>query len=110
MTAAQTLPRSEVRGVNWRPSRGAWETFKSFAGCKYYLGSYKTQEEAEAVVAAWTPSAEDLDRAAGRPPIKHYPYAPQPIHADGFPTLGRSSMTDEQVAYALSIAHELRGF
>lgn len=113
MTTTVERPQSGVPGIRWRDGRSTWGVTKKCRGVEYWLGSYKDLDDAKAAMDAWDPSPEGLAKAATpkRPPSSAPQlYAPQRIHADGFPTLGRTRMTDEQIAYALSIAHELRGF
>lgn len=49
MLAAKTVRRSNtsgVPGVDWRASRGLWRATICFKGKRYYLGSYKSFEDA----------------------------------------------------------------
>lgn len=113
MTATLAVPRSDIAGVSWNAERQCWLARKYFVGGTHFLGRHETLEAAKAALDAWEPSSGELERAAtpkSRRPMNPASYASQPLHADGYPTLGRTRMTDEQVAYALSIAHEIRGF
>ena len=49
---------SGVRGVYYHPRDGIWTSQLQFEGQKFYLGSFKTKEEAQ---QAWTIKARELD-------------------------------------------------
>lgn len=89
MTATATLPRSSVSGVTWNPAKQRWQAQRVRAGLKTWIGSFADMEAAEAAVKAWEKTA---------------PSAPR------YPTLGKTTLTRQQVEYAMSLAPAIRGF
>lgn len=90
-----TVPASTVKGVGWKASKSRWTVSRYRGGKREFLGTFKDQAEAEAVSQAW-------ELKQRQEPEK--PPAPR------WPTLGRSSLTQYQVEYAMSLAPTIRGF
>lgn len=89
-----TTPTSGIPGIIWRQRARRW-CVRAYADNKqHWVGSYRTLVEAERALENW-------DRQhVGKTPGKE----PSPSRE------AKIDLTPEEVAYAMSIAHEIRGF